>query len=795
MKQGLFSLAKGLSAASLALLSVTAYAADTYPYQARCPQEIDGFVDAWNFYGCECTSYVASKLDASGVSGFSNWYKGAHWGNAYLWETAASESSVSADTSPRVGDVAMWRKYSGGASSYGHVAYVESVNADGSVNISEYNWATRGGYGTRQNIRADLYIHVNSNSTPTTIVASGPTHGIDVSHHQGTIDWASVSADPDARFAYIKATEGSLPAGTPVATLISQKALDSQFSTNINAALDNGIFSGLYHFARPDLNPGTTGAKSEAQHFVRIAAPYYAAHALLPPALDVENTLSGSLVAQFTAQELSTWVQTWLETVHTELGVKPIIYTFADYSNYLTGLTAYDLWMARYPYSDGSFHGLNAGELPDTGNWSDWVLWQYTSAGAAYVDGINSSGLDRNVFRGTLVELQTWAGTAGGLIASGTDGATSRLPVSTVISPELYAALVPGATVNLSWNTDSRANTWRILISPDATFAFSEETRECSNCVVNAKTSEPNYSTNLDSGSYYVTVRAGHTTDLTLPASEWSTPHLFFVRLPAPQLQSPANNSSLSSLSSLTWTYSDKADTSRIQITQDADFVTDETGMECSNCVVNDKGGDGQYSLSETLAAGTYTWRVRVGREATNPSIPHSEWSANYHFTIAASSGNGGTTGGGTGTTTQDPWAGKTLMTPTSCPQSTYALFSMGNQTLNLPFIDVPEYNVLTNQPTGNSFTLTSNLSWDQGSRFYVQDLTAPSQASPAPRCNAIFNPADQSIYLPVVEVPTYSMMFGIMIETGGKDYYAAILKYSAAENALVLESAKQLPK
>jgi surface antigen len=44
-----------------------------------------------------------------------------------------------------VGSVAVWG-YSVGA--FGHVGYVEAVNADGSILISQYNWDLRGEYST-----------------------------------------------------------------------------------------------------------------------------------------------------------------------------------------------------------------------------------------------------------------------------------------------------------------------------------------------------------------------------------------------------------------------------------------------------------------------------------------------------------------------------------------------------------------------------------------------------------------------------------------------------------------------
>src|SRR5437868_5468775 len=36
-----------------------------------------------------------------------------------------------------------------------------------------------------------------------------PVWGVDVSHHQGHIDWARVAREPHLAFAYIKASEGS----------------------------------------------------------------------------------------------------------------------------------------------------------------------------------------------------------------------------------------------------------------------------------------------------------------------------------------------------------------------------------------------------------------------------------------------------------------------------------------------------------------------------------------------------------------------------------------------------------
>jgi len=81
--------------------------------------------------------------------GYCTWYAynrraqlgrpvGSFWGNASTWASYARGSGYLVNNTPKVGAV-MQDGYSAGG--YGHVAVVESVNADGSVYISEMNYA------------------------------------------------------------------------------------------------------------------------------------------------------------------------------------------------------------------------------------------------------------------------------------------------------------------------------------------------------------------------------------------------------------------------------------------------------------------------------------------------------------------------------------------------------------------------------------------------------------------------------------------------------------------------------
>jgi len=201
--------------------------------------------------------------------------------------------------------------------------------------------------------------------------------GIDVSHHQGNIDWSLVY-NAGKVFAFVKATEG-------------YTYNDPMFVTNMENGTQAGVWMGAYHFARPDNNSAT----DEAHHFVQIAGNYIGP-GYLPPVLDLEDPPGTDLQTLYTSHELTQWVRTWLETVEQLTGVEPIIYTNGRYTQYLeTSLTTYKLWIAE---PDGNT------DPPDNLNhWSDWAFKQYSWTGN--VPGI-SGDVDLDVFNGTMEELE-----------------------------------------------------------------------------------------------------------------------------------------------------------------------------------------------------------------------------------------------------------------------------------------------------------------------------------------------------------------------------------------------------
>lgn len=111
----------------------TAYSgADTYPWQGDCPDKQDYYMTyqdgyALGGYVCECVSYAGWKAyEFYGVY--------LSWGNAYSWDDGARAAGYTVDHTPAPNTIGQIDGYP-----YGHVFWVESVNADGSISVTEYN--------------------------------------------------------------------------------------------------------------------------------------------------------------------------------------------------------------------------------------------------------------------------------------------------------------------------------------------------------------------------------------------------------------------------------------------------------------------------------------------------------------------------------------------------------------------------------------------------------------------------------------------------------------------------------
>lgn len=200
-------------------------------------------------------------------------------------------------------------------------------------------------------------------------------HGIDISHHQGTIDWellrnqANIDSMP-LSFVFIKATEGG-------------DIVDRQFERNFAAARRFGIMRGAYHFYRT-----STPAKLQAEHFMRHVT---LEEGDLPPVLDVEVKPADVSIEAFRQGILE-----WLVRVEQHYKVKPILYTYHSFrQQYMNDsvFNIYPYWIAHYYVDSLRYRG-------------PWAFWQHSDQGQ--LPGINEK-VDLDVFQGTFQELQQLA--------------------------------------------------------------------------------------------------------------------------------------------------------------------------------------------------------------------------------------------------------------------------------------------------------------------------------------------------------------------------------------------------
>lgn len=98
---------------------------------------LDAYVDNWGMYTRECVSYVAWKI--AHTKGNMPYWGGR--GHAYQWPANAQAAGIPIGSTPKVGSAAVM--YGG---PYGHVMYVEAVNGDGTITVSDYNLGVDGLY-------------------------------------------------------------------------------------------------------------------------------------------------------------------------------------------------------------------------------------------------------------------------------------------------------------------------------------------------------------------------------------------------------------------------------------------------------------------------------------------------------------------------------------------------------------------------------------------------------------------------------------------------------------------------
>lgn len=107
-------------------------------------------LDPWLFYQEQCTSYAAWYWN--NVLG-KRWYNTQPGrGDARYWNEIANTLGYTISGTPRVGAIISWQNIG----SHGHVAIVQAIHGDGTIDVSEYNWIAYS-YSYRSNLSPGIY--------------------------------------------------------------------------------------------------------------------------------------------------------------------------------------------------------------------------------------------------------------------------------------------------------------------------------------------------------------------------------------------------------------------------------------------------------------------------------------------------------------------------------------------------------------------------------------------------------------------------------------------------------------
>lgn len=155
---------------------------------------------------------------------------------------------------------------------------------------------------------------------------SFPVRGIDVSHHQGAIDWRRIAAQ-NIRFVYLKASEGG-------------DWQDASFDGHLEQAHAAGLAVGAYHYF-------TLCAPGPAQARNFVAAAPAVPELNLPPAIDLEYV--GNCGMRPGQGRLVRELKAFIAIVKRHYGKTPVIYStqtfFEDYLDKDPAFRAYPLWV------------------------------------------------------------------------------------------------------------------------------------------------------------------------------------------------------------------------------------------------------------------------------------------------------------------------------------------------------------------------------------------------------------------------------------------------------------------
>ncbi len=146
-------------------------------------------------------------------------------------------------------------------------------------------------------------------------------NGIDVSHHNGKLNWKQIATNPCIEFVYIKATEGA-------------NYVDAQYNNNVSGARRQGILVGAYHYFN---------SKPAQQQFKNYSSVVRKNQIDLIPVIDVEAF--GLRAYQGNWKAIRQNLLSLATLMRRHYGQQPILYLNHDTYTMLGNLDDFKIWL------------------------------------------------------------------------------------------------------------------------------------------------------------------------------------------------------------------------------------------------------------------------------------------------------------------------------------------------------------------------------------------------------------------------------------------------------------------
>ena len=253
-----------------------------------------------------------------------------------------------------------------------------SYNIKYRVHVQDYgwmNWVTNGQVaGTTGQSRRIEAIQIaiekknkqeavnNAQSSNINTNINNEYSGIDVSKHQGNIDWKKVK-NAGINFAMIRGGYRGYTEG-----YINE---DIKFKDNVKNAYENGIKVGIYFYSSA---VNEIEAREEAEFILNLINKYnIKSYITYPIAIDIED-FEDTRNYSLSIQQRTNIVKTFCEVIKNN-GLKPMVYSYTYFLETkldMNKLTNYDTWIADY--------------YGNTWYKRKYTIWQYSDKGN--IDGI-----------------------------------------------------------------------------------------------------------------------------------------------------------------------------------------------------------------------------------------------------------------------------------------------------------------------------------------------------------------------------------------------------------------------